>query len=690
MKGTPDALETPNVVFISQRSIPKYFGHEDPIGKLLSVQSVRYQGIYRVVGILANPRPNTSIPFDFLASSRSVSHLTWATTEWAPPGQAIFATYVKLRDPGSARAVEQKLTELRKTHFSAEVAKLAIHRLQPLTRVHLHSAADFGILRLRGRHGDIEVVRRLAVVAGLVLLVACINYVNLATATASLRSREVGIRKTVGARRGQVIQQFLAEGCLTVGLSAVIAVGLAQLALPQFEHILGKPLLLGVPPLSVFALSFLVLALVALLAAAFPALFLSRLSPSRALRPGSGLTEGRTRLRTGMIVVQFATAIAFIASTLTIRNQLDYIRMKDIGYSSEALISFSIRKPVEQMAGPSVEWSNRSTGGAATASAALSHRLRTVADVFRSVPGVLAAARSAFSPPTFGGFFTVSPANDRDRRARCQKTIFDEYFLDTYQIPLVSGRGFSLRFPTDADEAVLINESAVKALDLSDPIGTSLVIDGFSRPRTVIGVIKDFHTRSLREPVYPLIVHMVESRLRTLSLRVPADDFPVLRERLEEVWRTFVPTEPFAFSRIEDRFLRLYGPDHRLADVLGTMAGLSIFISCTGLFGLATFTIERRTKEIGTRRVLGASLSSLTTLLSWDFLKLVILSSLIATPPAYYLMDRWLSGFAYRIELGPSTFLASTMAACVIALLTVGYRAFTASIRNPVDSLRYE
>jgi putative ABC transport system permease protein len=662
-QGDPrTALAEPYTVVLTEPLARKYFQKVDPIGQVLTIEGEAF----RVTGVM-NPVPfNSHWQFTALTS--------WSTTraQFGPMADRLFSswdnaalTYIMVPEGHSRMDLEAKLTTLAETIRPESTGTQYTIRAEPLKDLYLHSSLDAGL----GARGDVRTLYILSTIAVLVLLIACINYMNLASARSAGRAREIGVRKVVGAHRKQLVAQLFCESLLVSIIASVVAVVLLEVLLPVFNQIVGRSLTLdliqNVPLL--LGLCGITLA-VGLISGSYPALLLSSLKPIRVLR-GQSFSNGSGTLRRGLVVAQFVVSVAFISGTMVVHSQLDYIQNKDPGFTREQIVTLPVRD--------SESFSNQY---AAFKRALLQHS------------GVLSVTASMGLPGTWipeNAFHPESPATGESIMYRWLGV--DRDFLETFEIELATGRDFSAVFGTDSTEAFLLNETAVRTLGWSDPIGREIRLPLNNRSGKVIGVVKDFHHGSFREAIEPTLIYIVPSFFySTVSVRISPDDLDGTLATLEETWMSHFPGRPFEYQFLDDRLIGQYDAEKQLRQIAGVGSLLTVFIACLGLFGLASHTAERRTKEIGIRKVLGATVSNLVLLLSKDFIRLVLVAFVMAIPVAWYAMNRWLEDFAYRIEIGPGIFLMAGVLALAIALLTVSYQAIKAAMTDPVKSLRYE
>ncbi len=680
VKGNPQTVfADPLGMAITERMASRLFGEEDPMGKVLTVDNSVFGRDYIVRGVLKDRRDPSTIRFDLVIASMPKNQweskwLTWQHFQaWRP-----VHTYVLLQKGASIASLNQKLPDFMARYMGAEVQEHNAYHLQPFHRVYLHSRADYGL----DRFGDVGQLYVLGVVAVFILAIACVNFMNLATAQSIGRAREVGLRKVVGARRWQLMQQFLGESLIVAFLALLLGMGLCTVLLPVFSDLIQQPLALdGEAYATLLPASVGVIAVTGILAGSYPAFALSAWKPIETLKHQiwSG-TQGAWFWK-ALVMFQFAISIFFLIGTLVVRDQISYMLNRDLGFETEHLIMLQIFAPSRE------------------AHANFEHRLAarytTVKHSFLRHPNVLHASASRYLPfPQGGGgrVWTVRPEGLPGDNWRMMFNEVDEDFLTTMGIELVAGKNFTLgkgralqRFSSE----YLINESAVKLFGWENPLGKQIEWTGMGAG-TVVGVFKDYHFASLREKIAPLAFVKWSRLYAFLALKVRGDRFEETMAFLQTQWEKFVPNEPFNPIFIDEGLASAYRNELRLRKVAGISSLLAILVCCLGLFGLAALSAQRRTKEIGIRKVLGASAGQVVLLFSTEFLQLVAFASLIAWPLAYYVMHHWLSNFSYRIGLGAQVFVMSSFLAIAIALITVSYQAWKAAHTNPIDALKCE
>jgi putative ABC transport system permease protein len=655
LQGNPgNVLSAPNNIVISEKMAQAYFGRENPIGKTIRIDDKRD---YMVTGVAANVPGNSSIKFDFvLPIANCFVDNPWMIAgfdHYGPP------TYVRLRSDASLAGVNAKIQDF--LHHKDPTVKDKAMVLQPYRDMYLYSKFTKGI----ADGGRIEYVRLFSIVALFIVLIACVNFMNLATARSVKRAKEVGVRKVVGAVKSLLFGQFMAEAILTTLLSVIVALILGLALMPVFNTLTEKSLSIPFanPQFLVTILGFTLLT--GFIAGSYPALVLSSMSPITVLKGSLKFKPGASLLRRGLVIFQFTLSIALIVCTAIVFRQMKYIQTKNLGLDRENVIYV----PLEGT-------------------------LSSKYDAFKQEimqAGFVQHMTRASTMPTNIGMATDGiswPGKAADDKTGLWQLEASYDFTKTMKIPLVAGRDFSPAFGTDSAN-ILINEAATKVMNLKNPVGQPITYNG--RKGTIIGLMKDFHIHSLHDKIAPLMVNFQSASSFGLAIvkTKPGKTKEVLAS-LERSWKKLNPKYPFDYRFADEEFNRQYHSETLVSELANVFAFLAIFISCLGLFGLATFTAEQRTKEIGVRKVLGASVAGIVTLLSRDFLKPVVIAIVLATPLAWYAMSQWLLGFAYKIDMEWWVFALAGMLAVVIAILTVSFQSIKAALMNPVKSLRSE
>jgi len=678
VEGDPaTALRQPHTMVISRTAAEKYFGKDDPVGKALHFKE--WNQPYTITGVMEPMPLQSHVHADFLLSMAGLEEAkanSWMTSN--------YLTYLVLPAGYDYRQLEAKLPRVMEKYMSPQLEQamgmnlsqfrqrgneLGLY-LQPLTDIHLHSDLPNEV----EPGGDIRYLYLCGAIALFMLLIACMNFMNLSTATASTRAREVGIRKVMGSLARSIVSQFLLESLLLASLALVLAVLLVSLTLPYFNQLAGKDLSLVGQGAWLLPALLVLTVLVGVLAGSYPAFFLSSFQPAAVLKGASRyLTlrggQGGFRLRSGLVVVQFFISFTLIVGTLVVYRQLQYIQQKKLGYHKEQVLVM------------------RETWRLGRKAALFRDQLRQDARVEN-------ATVSAYLPAgaSNGNNFLVYADNKSDQLVKTLRYEVDPAYIPTLGMRVVAGRNFSEQYLTDSS-AVIINETTARRFGWGkNALGHTLSRnDNEGRRATyrVIGIVEEFHFRSLHEPIAPLVMTLGDQTGFVIA-KVKSPEVAGLLSDLQQRWAALGVDAPFTYAFLDQDFSATYLAEQKTGRVLGVFAGLTILVACLGLFGLATFTAEQRRKEIGIRKVLGASVGSVIGLLSRDFLKLVGIAIILATPVAGYAMHRWLQDFAYRIELEWWLFAASGLLAIAIALLTVSFQSVRAALANPVGSLKSE
>ena len=675
-RGNPQtALVRPRTIVLSQTTAHKYFGASDPVGRTLRLDN---QEDYQITGVFRDIPANSHFRFDLIASLESLAESR--QPRW--DGNNFF-TYLLLRPGSDTAALQAKFPGFIREYLGpwikqvlgssidevyASGVRLEYH-LQPLGDIHLRSQLKTEI----GVNGDIRFVYIFSAIALLILAIAAINFINLSTARSAGRSREAGIRKVLGSEHRQLVCQFLADSLLLSSLAIVLALLLTAIALPWFNNLTNKEIDLGRIGIGFVAVSAAGMTLlVGLLAGLYPAWRLASARPADVLKGNLAAGVRGGRLRAVLVVFQFSVSMVLIIATLVVFRQLHFIQNKNLGFAKDQVLILQNAHLLEkQTAAFKIEM--------------LKH------------PAIVSG--------TVSGFLPIRPSNRNDSglfpkgKIQSNSTIIaqnwkvDADYVKTMGMKIVAGRDFAKDAPAD-NTAVIINQAAARQLGWQEPLGRQIGFPQDSQvktftDRTVIGVVEDFHYESLRSPISPLVMFLGGNGNR-ISFRFQAGNTASVLSELKRQWQLFAPGQPFEYNFMDERFGEMHRSEQRLGTIFSAFSGLAIFIACLGLLALSSFMAEKRTKEIGIRKVLGATISEIIVLLSREFVKWVAISALIAWPLAYYAMHRWLQGFAYRIQIEFGVFVLSSLLALLIAMLTVSFQAVRAAVANPVDSLRYE
>lgn len=643
-------------IILTQSTARKYFGDGNPIGQVL----VNDNGNFTVSAVIEDFPENSSLHYDMLMSMNLYADMfakwggngDWKTID-EDLGNYHYHTYLQLQENASVDKVAQKLTQLFQKKKGPE-AKDNFFTFQPLKTIHL-VAAD-------GSMGALETVRIFLIVAILVLCIACINYVNLSTARSMLRSKEVSVRKIVGAGRWQLFIQFITESIVLFAFASLFAFVLIYLLLPLYNNLSGKNLLFSFTNSNIWVVIGSAIAGSLVLASVYPALLLSSFKPLEALKGKLSIGIGKASFRKVLVVTQFVFSAGLIIGTIVISYQLNYMREKDLGFNKEYVFSFGLTKEISE------------------------HYEAAKTELLK-LPGItgIAASNNNLVGSDASTSDTDWDGKEEGRMFIIRPNAVDQDFIGLLKMKMVAGNNFT---GTKSDSAhFILNETAVKQAGIKDPIGKS-----FSLWRTkgiITGIVKDFNYASLKQAIEPTIFYYQPSYWR-MYVKTTGKDASKAIAAVQKIWKSYNPDFPFEYSFLDEEFNRMYSDDQRTGILFNVFAAIAILISCLGLFGLATYTAQVKIKEIGIRKVLGASVSSITNLLAKDFVVLVLIAFVIASPIAWFGMNKWLQNYAYRINISWWIFFVTGLLAIIIAIVTVSFQAIKAALANPVKSLRTE
>ena len=678
--NTDRILNEPNTVVITESIAKKYFNTSDAAGRFIETTD-NGRTIYKVTAVIKDMPQNSHFRFDFLFPMQNLDY------DWGNLLSMNFHTYLLLKKGVNYKDFEKNFEIFNEKyaypyaqkhlHITVEEMKKAgnklTHSLIPLTDIHLYSKRIQEI----SPTGTIQYVYIFSAVALFILLIACINFMNLTTARSANRAREVGIRKVLGTERKSLVSQFLTESTLTAFIAVILAVFVVYQVLPFFNNMAGKELYVK----NLFSSSILLFLIslpfiVGFMAGSYPALFLSRFNPINIMKGKLSAGSKSGKLRSALVVFQFATSIILITGTIIIYRQLNYIQNKNLGYHKDQVLIIND-----------------------------AYNLGNNVDAFKNemlnVPGVVSGTTSGFLPIPSSRNFTVfyrEAGQVAESGLTMQRWDIDYDYLKTLGIKLIKGRNFSRKFGSDSS-SIILNEAAVNQLgyNLSDaskdnainnPVYTLVGRDGIAKYK-IIGVVKNFHFESFHQGIGPLCLILKRST-GLISFKVSASKIPAIIRQAETKWKKMASGMPFSYKFMDDSFNEVYKAERRVGIIALSFSALAIIVACLGLFGLATFLAEQKTKEIGVRKVLGASVPAILLMLSKEFIKWIVIANIIAWPLAYYFMNKWLQEFAYRIDINWWLFIYAGCVALVIALITVSFQAIKAATANPVKSLRYE
>ncbi|MFZ0456514.1 MAG: ABC transporter permease, partial [Ignavibacteriaceae bacterium] len=669
IKGNPKtALNQPHSIVLTETSAQKYFGNENPIDKIMNMEDGTP---YTVRGVVKDCQANSHFHYDMFASMASLNLEN--NNQWIYNN---FYTYILLKKGASATELQRKLPGFARKYAGPQLQKLlgitlneAKKRgylygfnLQPLTDIHLTSHLDYEI----EPNSDIKYVYIFSIVAVFILLIACINFMNLATARSSTRSKEVGIRKVLGSNKFKLINQFITESIIITSFAVVIAVILVEIFLPAFNSFSGKSLhtdylvnYITLPGL------FILILLVGFFAGSYPAFYLSSFEPVKVLK---GKTNSkRSWLRSGLVIFQFAVTIILFIATLVVDKQMRFVQEKNLGFDKENVLV------IERA------WS-------------LGNHAQAFKEDLLQNSNVISSSNTNNLP---GKLFeqTVFKSEDTPMNQQYPLAFMTAGygFEKTLGLNLSCGRFFSREISGDPS-AIVLNEKAVRTMDLKDPIGKRILMQNSNGGKsfTIIGVLKDFHFESLHQRIRPLAIILNTGQTSFLPVRIRSKNIAATISFIRDRWEKYLPLEPFEYYFLDEDFNRLYQAEQKTGEIITAFSFLALLIACLGLLGLTAFTVERKIKEIGIRRVLGASINKIVFMISKEFLKWVLISNFIAWPVAYFFMNKWLQNFAYRIEITWWMFAVAGGIALLVALVTISFQAIKAAAANPVNSLKYE
>lgn len=654
------ALAGPSKIVLTESVALKLFGADEPIGKTVVWKDPGDPRDLVVTAVLEDIQANSHLKFDYLISLdtlRSDKGFNWMFNNWRVSN---FPTYLELSEGRSQESVETAISGMI-SRLSAQGDKSRAFQsfhLQPLLDIHLKSNFSSDIADT----SDLRYVRLFMAIAFLILLIACVNHVNLATARSAVRAREIGIRKVTGAYRNQVFQQLLGESFVVTALAGGLSLGLIALVMPWFDNVTGIPLRLdlvsGVGVLPWLAATVL---FVGLCAGIYPAALLSGLQPVRTLREFSSSGRKGAFLRNLLVVSQFTASVVLIAATVIVSGQMNYIKSTRLGYNREHVVVITAYEQ-ETL-----------------------RKISVIKNELEGRPEVQKVSLTSGLPTDIGQhWYGFETDQDDGTKIECdfKCDYVDENFLDVFEIGLAAGRNFR---PGDKD-VIILNEAALRDIGWKEPVGKKLRFG--DKDYEVVGIVEDFHFVSLHSKIRPMALLFETGR--RLAVRIRPGDMAQTMGVLRSVFEKNTYGQPFDFFFLDDAFDALYRKEIRTGEIFKAFAGLAVLIACLGLFGLTSFNVARRTKEIGIRKILGASVSRLVLLLNWGFVRLVIVGNLMAWPLAYFAMNKWLENFAYRISIKPSIFLVSSILSLAVALLVVGAKTVKAALVNPSETLRYE
>ena len=645
------SLNGPYNIVITENLADKYFTNEDPVGKTLT--SARW--VFTINGVVKSFPHNSHLQFDILFPSEFLKQIGAPINDW---GFRCY-NYIELQKGTDSKIVDKKILDFIKKNKKESDSEIF---LQNIKKIHLFSSQKYAY-DISG-HGDITYVRILSLVAVFILLIACINFMNLSTAQSARRAREIGVRKVTGANKRKIVAQFLGESLLIVLVAHAIAMILVELLLPWYNNLIGKQLTVNYQSAGLYMGLITIVLFCGFLAGSYPALYLSSLKPLDIMKGIINKNPGNAKFRRVLVIFQFSLSILLIICTLIVRNQLYYMQNKKLGYNKENIGYFLFdtnpRDP----------------------------KLETFKKELSSNPDIVSVTRAHYNPVNVDG--TETGLNWTGKKEGDDVLFYglgaDEDYARTFQLEIREGRFFSPEFSTD-NTAVVINEQAAKIMGFKNPLGEILSSKNVSKS-TIIGVVKDFHFRSLHTRIEPLVMRL--ESCNNFYIRMKPDRIISTIDFINKTYKSFNNPNPLHFHFLDDDFDNLYRTERRMGKIFGYFSLLAIIISCLGLIGLSSFMTERRTKEIGIRKINGAKSIEIFSLLSGEYIMWVIISIIIACPIAWYVMNKWLQNFAYRINISWWVFAIAGVISLVIALITVSRQSYRAASKNPVEALRYE
>ena len=664
LKGNVNTvLASPKMVVVTASAAKKYFGNEDPVGKILHIGSKGLE--FQVTGVSEDCPSNSQIKYDFLASFSSLG-VAQEETYW----EANYTTYLLLKDKNSIATLQQKIGPFMKKEMASKITgnDYLTYQLEPFNQIHLHSPYE-GF----EPNNSITYVYIVGAIALLILLIACFTYINLSTARSIERAKEVGIRKVSGAFKNHIFWQFISESLIVSVLALILSAILAAIILPGFNQLADRQLTVSslfTPYIAGVAL--IIIASISILAGSYPALILSGFQPIKVLKGSFKTSSSGLWLRKSLIVFQFIITVFLITSTFIIQSQLNYLRHKNLGYDRDHVLLLPFDQKMNAI-------------------------LSTIKSEFKNNPGVINVWRTVFDPTNIkGGYTMTKPGMEPGKSNAVVANNIDEDFVKTTGLQIIAGTDLTEQDVKDVipDSGKLfhyiLNESAAKMMGWTpqEAIGQKMFL-GDERPGFVKAVVKDFHFSSLHNPIKPLVL-FPDTYGSVLMVKLSSSNLQNTISFLESKWKALVPHRPFEYTFLDENYNKLYSAELRLGKVLNIFAGIAILLACLGLFGLSAYAIQQRTKEIGVRKVLGASATNIAVLVSNQFVRLVIIAFVIAAPLAWFAMNKWLQDFTYRIHISWLIFILTGCITILITVLTVSFQSVKAALMNPVKSLRTE
>ena len=674
------ALDAPSTVLLSEELTKKIFGSKSPLDEMVIISSGNSADTFRVTGVVAKPKLPSQIDANIYMSMNSNGLGEWILSQNTWANNNVVGSYIKLHDPKGYKAIEPKLAQMLESHAGAELrasGRQKIMKLQPLADTRLYSE-----LRRSSSGSDngtsITYIYIIGTVAIFILLLACINFMNLTTAKSAQRAGEVGIRKSMGAFRTNLIRQFLGESMVIVVFALLVSFLMVLLVLPVFNDVMQKQLTLNANNLPfIVAATVIICLLTAVVAGGYPAFFLSSLKPAQVLKGKSLNADGSQWLRKGLVVFQFVITITLISSIVIIQRQLKFIQSKSLGFNTDQVIMIPIRTQL------------------------VSQQYESMKESFKQLSGVnmISATSSIPSTPLFSDWFVYKEGASNDQSVLHDIVMVDKDYFNVMDIKLIAGRDFiaeldNLEGDTINPVKVIVNEASLKALSipLENALGSTIYFQpGEERYEySIIGVVKDFHQFSLHREIRPMTFMIPFNRtgFRHIAASINMESYQHITREMKKIWDQRINDAPFESIFLKENLKTLYTVEARTSTILNISTTIALLISCLGLYGLSVYVAERKTKEIGIRKVVGASIENIVGMLSKEYVKLIVISFVISVPLGYYFMNKWLEGFAYKITPGMSVFIISGLVSFVIAWLTISFESFRAASKNPVDTFK--
>lgn len=673
------ALDAPSTVLLSDELTRKIFGSESPLDELIIINSGNSTDTFRVTGVIAKPQRPSQIDANIYMSMKSNGLGEWILSENTWANNNIVKGYVKVYDPKSYQGIELKVAQMLETHAGAELrasGRNKIMKLQPLADTRLYSELRKSFTD--SDSGSITYIYIIGTIALFILVLACINFTNLTTAKSAQRASEVGIRKSMGAFRTNLIRQFLGESMVIVGFALLVSFLMVLLILPLFNDVMQKQLTLNTNNLPLIIPAALIICLVTgVVAGGYPAFFLSSLKPAQVLKGNLFGADGSQWLRKGLVIFQFVITITLISSIVIIQRQLKFIQSKSLGFNTDQVIMIPIRT---QQA---------------------SQQYDAMRESFKQVAGVnmVSASSGIPSTPLFSDWTIFKEGSSNDQSVPHDLVMVDKDYFNVMDIELIAGRDFiaeqdNIEGDTVNPTRIIVNEASLKAfsIPLEHAVGSTVYFQpgGERYSYSIIGVVKDFHQFSLHRDIRPMTFALPRNRsgYRYIAASIHMESYKQITHEMKQLWDRRINDAPFESIFLKENLKTLYTVETRTSTILNISTTIAVLISCLGLYGLSVYVAERKTKEIGIRKVVGASVESIVRMLSKEYFKLVVISFVISVPLGYFFMNKWLQGFAYKISPGISVFIISGLVSFLIAWLTISFESFRAASKNPVDAFK--